>query len=64
MTVTERPPTTASTSSSAGTELVQLLTPEGERVHHPDYDVDLTDQQYRDLYRDLVLVRRIDIEAT
>ena len=64
MTVTERPPTTASTSSSAGTELVQLLTPEGERVHHPDYDVDLTDQQYRDLYRDLVLVRRIDVEAT
>jgi len=64
VTVTERPPTTASTSSSAGTELVQLLTPEGERVHHPDYDVDLTDQQYRDLYRDLVLVRRIDVEAT
>ena len=64
MTVTERPPMTASTSSSAGTELVQLLTPEGERVHHPDYDVDLTDQQYRDLYRDLVLVRRIDVEAT
>ena len=33
----------ASTSSTAGAELVQLLTPEGERVHHPDYDVDLTD---------------------
>ena len=31
------------TSSTAGPELVQLLTPEGERVHHPDYDVDLTD---------------------
>ncbi len=46
------------------TPLVQLLTPEGERVHHPDYDVDLTDEQYRDLYRDLVLVRRIDVEAT
>jgi len=43
---------------------VQLLTPEGERVHHPDYDVDLTDEQYRELYRDLVLVRRIDVEAT
>lgn len=52
------------TSSTAGPELVQLLTPEGERVHHPDYDVDLTDDQYRDLYRDLVLVRRIDVEAT
>jgi len=45
-------------------ELVQLLTPEGERVHHPDYDVHLSDEQYRELYRDLVLVRRIDIEAT
>ena len=47
-----------------GTELVQLLTPEGERVSHPDYDVDFTDEQYRALYRDLVLVRRIDVEAT
>ena len=43
---------------------VQLLTPEGERVHHPDYDVELSDEQYRELYRDLVLVRRIDVEAT
>ena len=52
------------TSSTAGSELVQLLTPEGERVHHPDYDIDLSDEQYRELYRDLVLVRRIDVEAT
>jgi pyruvate dehydrogenase E1 component alpha subunit len=52
------------TSTTAGPELVQLLTPEGERVSHPDYDVDLTDEEYRGLYRDLVLVRRIDIEAT
>jgi pyruvate dehydrogenase E1 component alpha subunit len=33
-------------------------------VHHPDYDVDFTDDEYRELYRDLVLVRRIDVEAT
>jgi 2-oxoisovalerate dehydrogenase E1 component alpha subunit len=46
------------------TPLVQLLTPEGERVHHPDYDVELTDEEYRSFYRDLVLVRRIDVEAT
>ena len=52
------------TSTTAGPELIQLLTPEGERVSHPDYDVDLTDDEYRGLYRDLVLVRRIDIEAT
>ncbi len=50
--------------ADGGPELVQLLTPEGERVHHPDYDVDLSDEQYRDLFRDLVLVRRIDVEAT
>ncbi len=50
--------------AAGGAELVQLLSPEGERVHHPDYDVDLTDDEYRELYRDLVLVRRIDIEAT
>jgi pyruvate dehydrogenase E1 component alpha subunit len=52
------------TGTSAGPELVQLLTPEGERVHHPDYDVQLSDDEYRAMYRDLVLVRRVDIEAT
>jgi 2-oxoisovalerate dehydrogenase E1 component subunit alpha len=45
-------------------ELVQLLTPEGERVGHPDFDVELTDEELRGLYRDLVVVRRIDVEAT
>jgi 2-oxoisovalerate dehydrogenase E1 component subunit alpha len=49
---------------NAGPELVQLLTPEGERVDHPAYSVDLTPAEYRDLYRDLVLTRRIDVEAT
>ncbi len=44
--------------------LVQLLTPEGERVQHPTYSVDLTDEELRGLYRDLVLVRRVDAEAT
>jgi pyruvate dehydrogenase E1 component alpha subunit len=56
--------TPVATATTAGPELVQLLTPEGERVSHPDYDVDLSDEEYRGLYRDLVLVRRIDIEAT
>ncbi|MGQ0623091.1 MAG: pyruvate dehydrogenase (acetyl-transferring) E1 component subunit alpha [Sporichthyaceae bacterium] len=45
-------------------ELVQLLTPEGERVRHPDYDADLSDEELRALFRDLVLVRRVDAEAT
>src|SRR6266567_7670007 len=44
-------------------ELVQLLTPEGERVEHPGYPLDVSVEYIRDLYRDLVLVRRIDTEA-
>jgi len=43
---------------------VQLLTPEGERVEHPEYSVDFTDEEYRSLYHDLVVVRRLDAEAT
>ncbi|MGY1838800.1 MULTISPECIES: pyruvate dehydrogenase (acetyl-transferring) E1 component subunit alpha [unclassified Modestobacter] len=45
-------------------ELVQLLTPEGERVEHPGYALDVSDEELRGLYRDLVLVRRWDSEAT
>jgi 2-oxoisovalerate dehydrogenase E1 component alpha subunit len=46
------------------TEAIQLLTPEGERVAHPDYDISLTDNELRGLYRDMLLVRRLDTEAT
>jgi len=59
--LTEPPPARAERGEE---EPVQLLTPEGERVSHPDYDVCLSDEEYRSLYRDLVLVRRIDVEAT
>ena len=45
-------------------DLVQLLTPEGERVEHPDFSIDIGEAELRDLYRDLVLVRRVDSEAT
>jgi pyruvate dehydrogenase E1 component alpha subunit len=45
-------------------DLVQLLTPEGERVEHPDFSIDISEAELRDLYRDLVLVRRVDTEAT
>jgi len=54
----------------AAGELVQLLTPDGERIDSvtgPDgtrYSVDFTDDEYRDLYRDLVVVRKLDAEAT
>jgi pyruvate dehydrogenase E1 component alpha subunit len=44
-------------------ELIQLLTPEGERVAHPDYPLELTNDEVKALYRDLVIVRRIDTEA-
>ncbi|RBQ17900.1 pyruvate dehydrogenase (acetyl-transferring) E1 component subunit alpha [Spongiactinospora rosea] len=61
-----RPTTGTFSPANAGTDeppLVQLLTPEGERVHHPDYDIDLTPEEVKNLYRDLVLVRRVDLEA-
>jgi pyruvate dehydrogenase E1 component alpha subunit len=47
--------------------LVQLLTPAGERVDHPDYAprvAHLDAGALRGLYRDMVLVRRFDTEAT
>jgi pyruvate dehydrogenase E1 component alpha subunit len=50
-------------SSQPEEGLIQLLTPEGERIEHPDYPLDLTTADIKDLYRDLVLVRRIDTEA-
>ncbi|NJP43078.1 pyruvate dehydrogenase (acetyl-transferring) E1 component subunit alpha [Actinacidiphila epipremni] len=43
--------------------LVQLLTPQGERVEHDEYAVDLTPEELRGLYRDMVLTRRFDGEA-
>ena len=49
-----------------GVELVQLLTPEGERVHHEHFDrytADVTLDDLKSLYRDLVLVRRADREG-
>jgi pyruvate dehydrogenase E1 component alpha subunit len=44
-------------------DMVQLLTPEGQRVEHPDYPLEISDDEIAGLYRDLVLVRRIDTEA-
>ena len=53
----------ATTAAPTDQTLIQLLTPEGERIDHPDYPLDLSAADIRDLYRDLVLVRRIDTEA-
>jgi pyruvate dehydrogenase E1 component alpha subunit len=51
----------------AGADFVQLLTPEGELVDNPEYSkyiADLTDEDLRGFYRDQVLIRRFDAEAT
>jgi 2-oxoisovalerate dehydrogenase E1 component subunit alpha len=45
-------------------DLVQLLTPEGERVEHPEFAFTLDDEAIKGFYRDMVLARRIDVEAT
>ncbi|WP_414504351.1 pyruvate dehydrogenase (acetyl-transferring) E1 component subunit alpha [Streptomyces sp. NEAU-L66] len=45
-------------------QLVQLLTPEGKRVEHPDYSIDLSAEDLRGLCRDMVLTRKFDAEAT
>ncbi len=55
--------TASDLSAPPETELVQLLTPDGERVEHPDYSFDLGDDVIRGFYRDLVLTRRVDTEA-
>ena len=52
------------THDHGGPELIQLLTPEGERVEHPDFSFDLDDDAIKGFYRDLVMTRRIDTEAT
>ncbi len=50
-------------ATSEGEDLVQLLTPEGQRVTHPEFDLETSPAEIRALYRDMVLVRRADREA-
>jgi len=45
-------------------ELVQLLTPEGERVAHPEYESTLSGEEIFGLYRDMTIVRRLCNEST
>jgi 2-oxoisovalerate dehydrogenase E1 component alpha subunit len=67
--------TTRRTTRSGGTkrresaadgepELVQLLTTEGDRVQHSEYSIDVSPDELRALYRDMVLTRCFDAEAT
>lgn len=54
--------------ADGGPELIQLLSPEGERVEHPDFRFDVGDadeaEVVRGFFRDMVLTRRIDTEST
>lgn len=50
--------------STRGAEMVQLLTPEGERVEHSDFSFEGTDEEIAGYLRDMVMTRRLDNEAT
>nr|WP_235565245.1 pyruvate dehydrogenase (acetyl-transferring) E1 component subunit alpha [Arthrobacter sp. Soil764] len=50
-----------------GPDLLQLITPAGERISHPEFDFwvrDITDDQLCSLFEDMTVIRRIDVEAT
>jgi pyruvate dehydrogenase E1 component alpha subunit len=52
---------------AATSDVIQLITPQGERVHAPGYEEHVLDQgheQLRGLYADMSIVRRLDTEAT
>lgn len=50
-------------------DMIQLLTPDGKRIdsardsYGTEYTVNFTDEEYRGLYRDMVMIRRLDAEA-
>ena len=58
-----------SATKNGSPEMVQLLTPEGERrdsaldTFGNEYTVDFTDEEYRGFYRDMVVIRKLDTEA-
>ncbi len=61
------PGNTAEPYRRIGGDLVQLITPAGERISHPEFDPwlkDVSDEQLGSLYEDMVVIRRIDTEAT
>lgn len=51
-------------SLSTGPEMVQLLTPDGVRVQHPDFSFDADDSEITHMLREMALSRRFDQEAT
>lgn len=61
------PAGSSGTPAGPGRNLIQLITPAGERVSHPEFDPwvqDIADEQLTSLYEDLTVIRRIDVEAT
>ncbi|MDI2036928.1 pyruvate dehydrogenase (acetyl-transferring) E1 component subunit alpha [Paenarthrobacter nitroguajacolicus] len=57
----------AQNSLRTGGDLLQLVSPDGERISHPEFDVwvkDVGDEQLCALYEDMTVIRRIDAEAT
>jgi 2-oxoisovalerate dehydrogenase E1 component alpha subunit len=61
--------TRGQTAAGGKPEMVQLLTPDGERVekardsYGTEYTVEFTDEEYRGVYHDMVVVRQLDAEA-
>jgi pyruvate dehydrogenase E1 component alpha subunit len=50
--------------AGADIDYVQLLTPEGVRIGNDEYEFTGDDDQIAGFYRDMVLTRRVDLEAT
>jgi 2-oxoisovalerate dehydrogenase E1 component alpha subunit len=66
-TAADGPSNSAESGRRTGGDLVQLITPGGERVSHPEFDPwvqHISDEQLCSLYEDMVAIRRIDTEAT
>ena len=62
-------PATERSPDTGGPDMIQVLNPEGQRVDNApkeylDIVATLTDDDLRRFYRDLVLIRRFDTEAT
>jgi 2-oxoisovalerate dehydrogenase E1 component alpha subunit len=52
-----------SDDAAGDVELIQLLTPEGERLEHPEYAFAGENEQIKGFLADMVVTRRIDAEA-
>ncbi|KUM29685.1 pyruvate dehydrogenase (acetyl-transferring) E1 component subunit alpha [Arthrobacter sp. EpRS66] len=58
---------TRAATQATESDLIQILTPDGQRHSHETYDAylgDVDDQMLRGFYRDMAMTRRFDQEAT